>query len=569
MNKKSIVCAALSLMLSFGIAVETVIAATPKPSSTVEATDKPDSTPKTTSDNKDSTPKPTSKATSKPDSTSKSSDADDKEITSSSSEDSKESQSASGPVEDDKNKEEQIFSDSSELPDIKYADSALLMDAKSGRILYSKNAQKKKYPASTTKILTAIIALEEGNLEDVVTASYAAIAPITSEDSHMGILIGEELTMEQLLTGMLVYSANDAANVIAIHLSGNLDAFAEKMNQKAAELGAVNTHFTNPCGVQDEDHYTTAEDLAIIAKYAMQNEKFREIVAMPKYHIDPTNKYTKDRDLTNTNLFLGTSRSSYHYYKPAIGIKTGHTSNAGYCLVAGAQNGDTELISVVMDCDNQDLKEKAYSYLDSKTLLEYGFNNYIYKTIVSSGDVISEQAVYEAKGGQKVALTASSEISALIPKDASSDITSEVQFTKGLAAPIKKGEVYGNITYRYGDTVVGTTELAASNDIEINYLLKTFHVAVKIVTSPFFFIPLILIIIILIINHMQEKKRRRKRQLRQMKRASERINGNGRIYGTTSNGEQVGSQPHRKVRTSARPGSSANKNSRYTGRDNK
>lgn len=546
MKKRSIICALLSAVITISSAVG-VMGASPRPED-AEPTSSPRSTARATS----------SPDTSDEDDSSDAAETDDAEETDSPSATEK----PTGPVEAEADMEDQVYSDSQNQPNVQYADSAVLMDAKSGRILYSQNAQKKKYPASTTKILTGIIALEEGDLSDVVTASYAAIAPITNEDSHMGILIGEQLTLEQLICGMLVYSANDAANVIAIHLAGSLDGFVDKMNQKAAEIGAKNTHFANACGSQDVDHYTTAEDLAIIARYAMQNEKFREIVAMSTYHIDPTNKYTRDRDLSNTNLFISSARSSYHLYRPAIGIKTGHTSDAGYNLVAAAQNNDMELISVVMDCDNQDLKEKAYSYVDSKELLEYGFNNYVYRTLTTAGSVVSEQDVYEAKGGQKASLTATGDISAMIPTDSSTEITSDIQLSRAMAAPISQGEVCGTITYKYGDTVIGSTELVAANEVSVNYLLKTAHIAAKVVTSPFFLIPLVLIILILVINHIQEKKRRRRRQMRQMKRASERI------HGTTSRGDQVGQAPHRRVRTTSKPGSTANRNSRY-GRDDR
>ena len=179
------------------------------------------------------------------------------------------------------------------------AQSAIMIDMKTGKVIYNKNADTKLYPASTTKILTAIIALEKcEDLSTVVTASHAAIDPITLEDSHMGILVGEQLTLEQLIYGMLVYSANDAANVLAIHIAGSLDAFAQMMNEKAQSLGASNSHFMNPHGFHDDEHYTTASDLAVIARYAMGNEKFREIVKTARYIIEPTNKYEETRYLT-------------------------------------------------------------------------------------------------------------------------------------------------------------------------------------------------------------------------------------------------------------------------------
>ena len=247
-----------------------------------------------------------------------------------------------------------IYMDSADLvaPDTSHAEAALLMDMRSGRLIYGKNTTERLYPASTTKMMTGILALESPMMGDTVTATYEALQSITLEDSHMGILIGENLTMTDLLNGTLVYSANDAANVIAVHVGGSIQAFVDMMNAKAQELGMENTHFQNPCGVHDDNHYTTAEDLAILARYCMQNETFREIVAKPSYHIDPTNKYGLNRDLPSTNLFLNTARSAYYIYTPCTGIKTGTTEAAGHCLVASAEYNELSLLSVVLKCDD-------------------------------------------------------------------------------------------------------------------------------------------------------------------------------------------------------------------------
>jgi D-alanyl-D-alanine carboxypeptidase (penicillin-binding protein 5/6) len=413
-------------------------------------------------------------------------------------------------------------------PDVSHSQAALLLDFASGRLIYGKNIDQQVYPASTTKIMTAILALEMcPDLSQTVTANYQALASITLEDSHMGILIGEELTLEQLITGMLVYSANDAANVLAIHIAGSLDAFADLMNQKAQELGMTGTHFVNPCGSHDDNHYTTARDLATLAQYAMQNDKFREIVKMPIYKIAPTNKYTQERILVNTNLFLGTSRSTYYYYPPCTGIKTGHTSQAGYCLVASAAYNDTNLLAIVMNCQNLDTKENAYSYIDSKNLFEFGFDNYVQQTIASPGDIVSDSKVYEAKKDARVALTVENELAALIPisDDDNSNIVTNVQIPDELQAPIEKGTVIGTVTYTYGDTQIGSANLVAANDVERNNLLHVLHIVIKVVTSPFFFIPAILIIIIAIIARHQKKKKERKKRIQQLKRNRQKNGG--------------------------------------------
>lgn len=412
-----------------------------------------------------------------------------------------------------------IEDDSLTPPNIQYAGAALLMDMYSGRLLYGKNIDEQKYPASTTKMMAGILALELGNLEEVVTASYEAIKPITMEDSHMGILTGEELTMEQLLYGMLVHSANDAANVIAVHLGGSLEGYAEMMNQKAAELGMTNTHFVNPCGTHDDNHYTTARDLAILAQYAMKNEKFREIVKTTVYKIAPTNKYTSERVLVNTNLFLSTARSLQHYYPPCNGIKTGHTSKSGYCLVSSAKYNDTEMLAVVLDCPNENDNEKAYSYIDSKELFNFGFDNYVNQIIASPGNIVSDSKVKEAKGDTRVALTVETDVNALVPVnvDKAAEIIKNENLPDEIYAPVKKGDILGTVTYTYKGTQIGTANLVATNDVERNEILHVINLILKIITSPFFFIPVIILMIIVIIANGKRKKRERQKRIRKMK----------------------------------------------------
>lgn len=445
-----------------------------------------------------------------------------------------ETDSASQSSNTDSNGTDEIYIEDPSLtpPDVSHAQAALLLDFASGRLIYGKNIDQQVYPASTTKIMTAILALEMcPDLSQVVTANYQALASITLEDSHMGILIGEELTIEQLITGMLVYSANDAANVLAIHISGSIEAFVDLMNQKAQELGMTSTNFVNACGSHDDNHYTTTRDLATLAQYAMQNEKFREIVKMPIYKIAPTNKYLQERILVNTNLFLGTSRSTYYYYPPCTGIKTGSTSQAGYCLVSSAAYNDTNLLAIVMNCKNLDTKENAYSYIDSKNLFEFGFDNYVQQTIASPGDLISDSKVNEAKNDTRVALTVESELSALIPSNEESmaEIVTNVQIPDELQAPIEKGTVIGTVTYTYKDTQIGSANLVAANDVERNNLLHILHIVIKVVTSPFFFIPVILILIIALFARHRKKKIERKKRIQQLRRNRQK-NGNKDVY---------------------------------------
>lgn len=418
-----------------------------------------------------------------------------------------------------------IEDDSLTPPIINGSQSAMLLDSDSGRLLYGKNIDAKLYPASLTKVMTAIIALENGNLEDTVTVPYDAIASINYlEDSNMGLLSGEELSLDQLVSAMLIHSANDAANVIAYHISGSMPAFVETMNAKAAELGMPNTHFENACGSHNDNHYTTARDMATLAQYAMKNEKFRDIVKTPVYKIPMTNKYKLgERTMVNTNLLLGTSRSLYQYYAPATGIKTGHTSEAGYCLISSATYSDMNLIAVTMKCDLMDEHNDPYTYADSRNLFEFAFSNYIHQPLVSAGDIVYDSKVKEAKYDSRVALTVRDSLSALVPSDIDSaaEIVETVNVPDDLRAPIAKGDTIGTVTYTYKGTQIGTAELVATNNVELNHFLHIFNIIIKVITSPFFFIPVILLILLALYMRHIKKKKERKRRIQQIKKSRE------------------------------------------------
>ncbi len=397
-----------------------------------------------------------------------------------------------------------------------HAEAVYLTDLKSDKVLYERNSNEKLYPASTTKIMTAILVLENADLTQTVTAQAEAIAPITMQHSHMGILIGEELTVEQLLYGMLVYSANDAANVLAVHIGGSIEGFEQMMNDKAKELGANDTHFVNPHGFHDDNHYTTAHDLAIMAKYAMQIEKFREIVKTDMYVIQPTNKYKEVRYLSNTNHLVSRRRQSNYYYSKAIGIKTGFTDEAASCLVAAAVDGDTELLSVIMKCNNSSGTNGAYSFSESKDLLEYGFENFKYITIANDKDIVKDSKVYEAKKNMRVALVPQYSVSALLPVDidVKNEITPTFVLNENICAPIAVGDILGTVSYEYQGQVIGTANLIAVNDVEKDMVMASIHLVIKIITHPIFIIAVLLILILYFNIKRRQRINRRRRRIR-------------------------------------------------------
>ena len=412
--------------------------------------------------------------------------------------------------------EPETQSDTSPAP---HAEAALLIDMKSGKVLYSKNENQKMYPASITKIMTAILTLESGiDFSEIVTASEEAISPITNKHSHMGILVGENLTIENLIYGMLVYSANDAANVLAVRVGGSLDGFVQMMNDKAIELGAINTHFANPHGFHDDNHYTTASDIATIARYAMQNEIFREIVKTDMYTMEATNKYKETRYLSSTNHLISRRRQANYYYKKAIGIKTGFTDESGYCLASAAVDGDTELLSVVLNCHNiADDESGMFSFIDTKNLFEYGFNNFKYIVVAPTGTVVADSSVYEAKKNIRVTLTPKEDIGNILPIDVDmNEVKGESVINEKIAAPIAKGDELGTIKYTYRGELIGESALIAVNDVEKDYIVAAIHLVIKILTHPIF-IAFVLLILYLRFTANRRRKRRRKNRRNKLK----------------------------------------------------
>lgn len=241
----------------------------------------------------------------------------------------------------------------SEKPTI-YSEGAVLIEKNTETILYEKNSKEKLYPASTTKILTAIIAIEKCDLNEKAVASKEAIYAVPSGYAIANIQVGETFTIEELLNVMLVHSANEAANVIAEHISGSVEEFAKLMNEKARQIGCKNSNFVNSNGIQNENHYSTSYDMALIAKYCMKNDKFREIISLEKCELHTTEIFTEKRTFKNNNSLI--DKNDKYYYEYCIGGKTGYTKEAKNCLVAMSKKDDMELISVVLKGENTETR---------------------------------------------------------------------------------------------------------------------------------------------------------------------------------------------------------------------
>ncbi len=348
------------------------------------------------------------------------------------------------------------------------AEAAILMDSSTEKILYSKDSDKKMYPASITKILTAILVIENCNLEDIVIVPNEAIASIPSGYAVASLQVGEKLTVTQLLQVMLVYSANDAANVLAFHVSGSIEKFAELMNNKVAELGLTNTHFLNPSGVHDENHYSTAYDLAIIMKYCMKNSSFRSLSSLKHCTIPATDK-SEERVFITTNELLRYNNhevASNYYYKYAIAGKTGFTSQAKNCLVSVSNKENLELICVVLSADLYP-NNLSGKFIDTKALFEYGYNNYTLRRLRERNAIASQIEIGNGtKETKNLDLLISDDITALISQnDLNTEFYPEIEVVDNLFAPISQGSIVGKIKYNI-DGIEYSSNLIASHSVE-------------------------------------------------------------------------------------------------------
>lgn len=351
-------------------------------------------------------------------------------------------------------------SESQNIPDMT-ANAIYLMDNKTNAVLYSKNENEKVYPASTTKILTAIIALENCNLNDVVTASYNSVMSIPEGYSTANIQIGEQLTVEQLLELLLIHSANDAANVLAEFTGGSIDSFVSMMNTKLNDLNLTGSHFTNPYGLHDDNHYTTAHDLAYLMQYCLKNETFRKLAGKASCAIPATNLY-EPRIYSSTNELL--IPESSNYYKYLLTGKTGFTSQAKECLVSSAYRDDLELIGVVLGSDNR--------FSDARKLYQYGYSNYSIQKVVNKDAIVTNIHVKNAKyDSRDLDLLAVEDISALMNYEESPlNLNPKIILYEPLSAPLEEGTVLGKAIYEING-VTYTTDLIASHNVEESRLI--------------------------------------------------------------------------------------------------
>lgn len=341
------------------------------------------------------------------------------------------------------------------------AEGAILMDAESGAILYGKNIHEKLYPASTTKILTTLIAAENSNLDEIVTFSHDAVFSVPYDGSKIGMDENEQLTMEQCLAAILISSANEVSNAVGEHISGSMDAFALKMTERAKELGCLNSNFVNANGLHDENHYTTAYDLATIGRAFFANELLCKYATTKQLHIPPSDKQPDDIYANSKNMLYEGRTYSYEFL---VGSKTGYTDQARQTLVSCAEKDGMKLICVIMK------EESPYQYEDTLALFDYGFSNFT-KINISEAETkynINNSSFFYSEndifGNSKPILALDSEDTIIIPITARFDETkSSISYDN-----VEEGEV-AVITYTYQGQYVGETTLNYDTETESTY----------------------------------------------------------------------------------------------------
>jgi len=345
------------------------------------------------------------------------------------------------------------------------AETAILMDAASGEVLYDKNADKKMFPASITKLMTILLALENGDLTDNITFSHEAVYSIEPGSAHIAIQEGETLTLEQVLRAIILRSANEASNGAAEYVDGTVEAFAKHMTERAKELGAKTTNFVNANGLHDENHYTTAYDMALIAKELLTIEEYRSMMSERYFEIQPTNKQEEIRYLHGQHQML--NPNAIYYYEDAIGGKTGFTSEALNTLVTYAERDGMELIAIVMKCNGGD------HYTDTAALFDYGFANYESKVILSGASYDSTVMVTEKYNDKivergTVTVAPVGEIRHTVPKGTDiSAVTTEMEVPETIEAPVAVGQTIGKMKVLLNGEVIKTVDLKAENAIDL------------------------------------------------------------------------------------------------------
>ena len=392
-----------------------------------------------------------------------------------------------------------------EDPDI-LAKAALLVDVETDTIVYGKNEQQEHYPASLTKVMTALLvfkAIESGKLsmDQELIASETAFEGLSSDGSNAGIKPGEIMSARNLLYCMLVVSANEACQILAEAVSGSVSAFVSEMNAEAARLGCKNTHFVNPHGYHDPEHYTSAWDMYLITKAAMEYDDFMTICDTAHVVIPATN-LKGERDYWTTNHLLSTWRVIGYRNKEAHGIKTGSTDAAGHCLISSSQKGSLHLVSVILGAER--VEENGVgnirSFSETTRMFNYGFENFTYQTVIEEKDPVQEVAVTLSEI-DRVVVSAAADTVVLMPKGLKPEHLKRTVtlLEETVEAPVAAGQKLGSMDLSYNGTVYATVDLLAMHDVEASEMMVFMRDAREFLAKPSIKIAAIVVIVLILL----------------------------------------------------------------------
>lgn len=400
-----------------------------------------------------------------------------------------------------------------DMPPLRYAGGAYLYNFENDTVLYTYNENVRLYPASTVKLMTGILALEMlgGAPDRQITVTSAMLSKVVG--NNIGLTAGETVTVNDMLHALLVNGANDAAQVLAVAAAGSVDAFVLMMNEKAQQIGAYETHYTNVTGMHDEKMITTVADTAAIAKYAYVLPGFIEITSVTKYVMDATN--IKDyRNIFNRNSQLSKYYDTRYYFPTSLGMNAGYTKQGGYCIVSVARQDDLTYLAIVMNAQETD--EGIWSYANAENMLAWAFDAYGYTEVLSVSERVCELSVALSSTVDYVTLVPANAIVRYLPTDTdpASIRISYNTFDETLTAPVEAGQVCGIVTVTCGEEILGSTDLVATVSVTRSEFLFMLERIKTFTASRFFKATIVFAILfgvayVLIEAHRREKKRRR------------------------------------------------------------
>ena len=401
------------------------------------------------------------------------------------------------------------------------AKAALLVDAATGTVLLDQDAHTKQYPASITKVMTALLvfeAIERGELRlsDSITASANSVAGLPDDASTADIVAGEMLTVEQLLYCLLMVSANEVGNILAEAVSGSVTSFVALMNQRAQELGCEDTHFVNTSGLPDNEHYTTAWDIYLFTREAMKYDEFMTICNTKAYTVPATNK-SEARELHSTNYLISNWRATGYLYSGAQGIKTGSTDAAGYCLVSSAVRADRRMISVVLGARLMTASDGSYkvgSFTETSRLFDWGFENFTTKTVLTENEMIQSVPVALSKEVDSIAVHPAYTAEAVLPSDLEPESLERTVILDAeiVDAPVAAGQQLGTITLSYDGVEYATVPLLAVADVNASRFLVVKHALKEFFARPVVKVLVVVLAVLIVLVFLFGKTIMRRRR---------------------------------------------------------